>query len=426
MVIGTPSIQWYIGVSLAFSADIVGNVGVQILKIAHCRMLLEKTDPCITSLRTTGSPRSPVQQFNDKLLLPTHNTNTVCYHSTIQPNRKRKKIRELYICNPLWITGTVLQFLGSILDFFAVGFAPQSVVAPIGSLVVVINLIFTAIFQKETPSKTLIYTTTIVVMGSLITTFSSPKEELSYQTVNALVELYSSIYFIFYALLIGVALISLLVYHKYCKKYKAKYALEYERKYFKSHRFTVGTMSGIMGAQNILFAKGVSSMIVIAVSNDTSCFVYWEWYLLLVAMLCTVWFQLKWLNYGLKHFSPMQIIPVFQSFWTLVGILGGLIVYQEFDDFTNVKNQCMFALGCVFIIGGILYLTTLDKSQKRQSKIITDGHSINDIGSLLSDGSTESDELDYFNHTNNKLNINSCVVAAQANNLIDSGHTDSR
>merc|ERR1719150_709079 len=90
------------------------------------------------------------------------------------------------------------------------------------------------------------------------------------------------------------------------------------------------------------------------------CFTIWEWYLLFIAMLLTVYFQLKWLNYGLKYFSPMQIIPIFQSFWTLVGILGGLIVYQEFDDFKSVQNQCLFTFGCIVIIGGILYLTTLD------------------------------------------------------------------
>ena len=242
-------------------------------------------------------------------------------------------------------------------------------VAPIGSLVVVINLMFTPLFQKEMPSKQIVCTTTVIVLGSMVATVWSPKNHENYENEQEVLDLYSSVFFVSYALVAGAAMAALAAFHGYCQRYKAKFAEEYEVRVMKAHRFAVGALSGMMGAQNILFAKGVSTMMVFTVSyRNSCCFLFWEWYLLLLAMIGSVWFQLKWLNYGLKYFSPMQIIPVFQSFWTLIGIIGGLIVYQEFTDFKGQRDIFLFSLGCLVIIGGILYLTTLEKTGDAQGR----------------------------------------------------------
>ena len=172
----------------------------------------------------------------------------------------------------------------------------------------VINLILTPLFQKEIPSKKIIYITLIVLLGTMITTIFSPKDHSNYTTVSQVLDLYYTVYFMLYLIIVGVPMIGLLIFHNYCIKFKAKYGKEYERKFFKTHRFGCAALSGIMGAQNILFAKGVSTMIVFSVEDRNKlCFLYWEWYVLLISMLISVWFQLKWLNYGLRYFSQCRL-----------------------------------------------------------------------------------------------------------------------
>eukprot|EP01084_Bolivina_argentea_P229395 387189_1 len=367
------SVDWIIGVSLAVGANVIGNFGVQIIKIAHRKLDAEHSQQIESSIIGADA-------IDQKLINDTEHIDTDIIHTdmdtesseTATPYDKKKTgIMSTYLCNPLWICGFLFQLSCSLMDFGALGFAPESVVAPIGALSIVVNLICTPIFQGEKANLRLVIVTFLIVIGSVVTTVFSPKNHNSYTTVNDVIDCYKTIYFISYGIVVGVVLLILWIFHEYCKKLKKNNILYYNKYMLKIHRFSCATLSGTMGAQNILFAKGVSTMIVFTAQNgnNTVCFTLWQFYVILFAMLGSVWFQLKWLNYGLKYFSPMQIIPVFQSFWTLVGILGGLVVYQEFNDFENYLFKILFTVGVVVILTSILYLTTLKSTDLQQQKI---------------------------------------------------------
>ncbi|ETO08033.1 DUF803 domain protein, partial [Reticulomyxa filosa] len=130
----------------------------------------------------------------------------------------------------------------------------------------------------------------------------------------------------------------------------------YRTKYFRFHQFTIAALSGTMGAQNILFAKGASTLLVLTITNKGMMFTHYPTYLILIGLFWSIYFQLRWLNSGLKRFSALQVVPVFQSFWILVSVLGGLAVYQEFNDM-NTLTKCVFPVGVLMTIGGVSYLT---------------------------------------------------------------------
>merc|ERR1719210_1860122 len=70
------------------------------------------------------------------------------------------------------------------------------------------------------------------------------------------------------------------------------------------HRFAYGALSGTMGAQNMLFAKSTSTLIILTFSPDqhgNAFFVPWT-YLIVAALLFSIFFQLRWLNAGLQRF----------------------------------------------------------------------------------------------------------------------------
>ncbi|ETO28613.1 hypothetical protein RFI_08517 [Reticulomyxa filosa] len=82
-----------------------------------------------------------------------------------------------YVFDTLWLIGLFLQVIGAIFDFVALGFAPQSVVAPLGSLTLVVNVCLAPIMQNEIPSKRVIFSTFVIVIGCIITVVFSAKED---------------------------------------------------------------------------------------------------------------------------------------------------------------------------------------------------------------------------------------------------------
>ena len=54
-----------------------------------------------------------------------------------------------YYCLPLWWAAIGLMLLGEVGNFSAYGFAPASVVAPLGAACVVSNIIIAVLFLKE-------------------------------------------------------------------------------------------------------------------------------------------------------------------------------------------------------------------------------------------------------------------------------------
>ena len=51
--------------------------------------------------------------------------------SSSSPSSPEKKKKSGYGCHPWWIFGMFMVILGAVFDFLALGFAPQSVVAPL-------------------------------------------------------------------------------------------------------------------------------------------------------------------------------------------------------------------------------------------------------------------------------------------------------
>lgn len=79
-----------------------------------------------------------------------------------------------YTKDPLWWIGLVLMAIGEIGNFSAYGFAPASLVAPLGTTTVVANIFLAAMFLKEKIRAEHLFGSALTVIGAfLIVTFSS-------------------------------------------------------------------------------------------------------------------------------------------------------------------------------------------------------------------------------------------------------------
>lgn len=143
---------------------------------------------------------------------------------------------------------------------------------------------------------------------------------------------------------------------------------KYEAGYFKIHRFTVAALSGITGAQNILFAKSISTLMIVHFSENGNFFVCLETYIIILCLVGSIFFQLRWLNSGLSHFSALHIIPVFQAFWILFGVIGGLVVFGEYQQMKGFYERLYFGCGVFITICGVLYLVLQEEVELKKTK----------------------------------------------------------
>ena len=82
--------------------------------------------------------------------------------------------------------------------------------------------------------------------------------------------------------------------------------------------------------------------------------------------------QIYWLNCGLARWDALSNVPVFQSFWILVSVIGGGVFYNEFNDF-SVLQWIMFPLGVLLTIIGVYYLSQREIASVSKRRASTGG-----------------------------------------------------
>lgn len=268
----------------------------------------------------------------------------------------------------LWLIGFVGITGGAIGDFAALGFGAESVVAPLGSMTLVANVVLAPLLLKEVISKSDLVNTFLIVAGCVLAVaFASHKDCL--YTLDALFALYRTAAFGIYASTITVIILVWLVVIRWMERRLRVYG-EGHRKYrsvFKFHRFSYAAISGIVGSQSILFAKTSVELVMDSARGGTLFLLNPLSYLILLAMGSTVTLQIYWLNCGLARWEALYNVPVFQAFWILVSVVGGGVFYREFQGFTPL-NWLMFPAGVLLTVVGVIMLSQRDTTKVQEAK----------------------------------------------------------
>jgi len=83
-------------------------------------------------------------------------------------------VRNLYHKRALWRVGLGLVIFGSIADLAALSFGPQSLIAPLGSLTLVSNIIFAPLLLHEYVTTKALIATGGIVIGSAVAVAFAP------------------------------------------------------------------------------------------------------------------------------------------------------------------------------------------------------------------------------------------------------------
>lgn len=278
-------------------------------------------------------------------------------HSQIQREMAEGGKERNYALDFRWIFGMVCLIGGSLCDFAALGFGRQCVVAPLGSMSLVSNVLLSIPMHGERPSKEVIYATLSIMVGCAIAV-AFGGEKSAPVDLQGVFDFYFRSEFWIYAITMSSSMFIFwmcLQFLNYSREAGGEFYTE-KHQYF--HRFAYGALSGTMGAQNMLFAKSTSTLVIITFSDEHgNMFFHLQSYLIICALGFTIFMQLRWLNEGLKRFSALLVIPIFQAFWIFVSVVGGLYVFDELDQINGVA-VFSFCLGVIVTIGGVLFLST--------------------------------------------------------------------
>ncbi|CEO95256.1 Magnesium transporter [Plasmodiophora brassicae] len=287
-----------------------------------------------------------------------------------------------YYKQPLWVLGLILVVVGSLGDFSALGFAAQSIVAPVGSSTLVANLVFAIIWLKESINRNDIAGTALILTGSIIAVVFGNHEELLY-TLDEILALYKGGLFIAYSVVVVAFIGAMAIIVARCEtllstiKTKQQQLDNRDRimppervgalcqemvhldaeyaKVAKVHPFSLCSLSGTLGAQSILFAKCMSLLLRRTFEGDNQ-FVYGLTYVFILACGCTIFGQLHFLAMALQRFDALYVVPVFQCAFIGVSTLGGVCFFQEIQSF-GVAQSILFPSGLLMTLAGVYLLS---------------------------------------------------------------------
>lgn len=307
---------WYVGVIMSIFSSIASNLGVNIQKY------------------------SMIKEFKKMDADPDY--------------RERA-----YIFQRIWLFGLVLVIGGSLGDFAALGFAAQTLATPVGGFTMVANVFFAHFFLKERLTLRDIIATVLVVVGVVAVAASADKSEKTY-TLECLLLLYQRPVFLGYVAGVVVVIGGLYQCTRFLNKLReteprgARY-----KKWRRLHPICPAALSGVIGAQSVLFAKCSAELIKKTIAGESQ-FGNWQTYVIILCMFFTIFNQLHWLAAGLRYFDAVLIIPVFQCFFITGGVIGGGFFFDEFGGLSIVEKG-VFTAGVSTTIFGVYLLSQRDQ-----------------------------------------------------------------
>ncbi len=272
---------------------------------------------------------------------------------------------------PLWVTGMVCMICGSIADFVALGFAPQSLLAPLATFTLVFNVFMAQYLNKETPTPANIVATVIILAATFCIVYFGDTETKCYQ-LQELICRFTDTWMVVYMITSGTFMS--VAFYKSRQADKEADLLSIPMTERRTAALWMAPFGGMCGGNTFLFAKAVAELIKAQFRGEKGIISPIS-LLLVAALAANLWMQVVFLNEALRRFDILLIVPVYQTFWILSGTMAGLIYFKEYVVIRrSTFHAIMFLLGVAGAISGVALLAkgTRDTETKRQSTLLSD------------------------------------------------------
>jgi drug/metabolite transporter (DMT)-like permease len=243
-----------------------------------------------------------------------------------------------YLKSPYWWLGIVLMTIGEAGNFLAYGFAPASIVSPLGVVALISNCIIAPFMLKER-FRWRDVAGVVVAVGGAVTVVLSASDNNPKLGPDEIWELIKRWEFETYlGITVGVIIVLMIASNKYGER---------------NILIDLGLV-GLFGGFTALSTKGVASLLSYTLWRVITFPVF---YLLVAILIGTAVMQIKYINRALQRFDATQVIPVQFVMFTLSVILGSAILYRDFER-TSGDDAGKFVGGCALTFSGVWLITS--------------------------------------------------------------------
>ncbi|OKL57684.1 hypothetical protein UA08_07084 [Talaromyces atroroseus] len=272
------------------------------------------------------------QFYNDQETGDPDNTDhSVISDHTLRPNDgdATHGDRPSYLHSPYWWAGIVLMSLGELGNFLAYGFAPASIVSPLGVVALISNCMIAPFLLKEKFRARDFWGVVIAVAGAVVVVLSAETSETKIGPHDIWVMITKWEFELYLGL--TTALIIILMY-----------------------------LSGKYGSRTILIDLGLVGLFGVA---SLLSFTLWHVitfpisYLLVAVLVFSALMQVRYINRALQRFDSTQVIPTQFVLFTLSVIIGSAVLYRDFESAT-LSRALKFVGGCALTFLGVYFITS--------------------------------------------------------------------
>lgn len=282
------------------------------------------------------------------------------------------KLSATYLKSKWWWMGQILITVGEMGNFLAYGFAPASVVSPLGVFALVANCVIAPIFFKEIFRPRDFWGVIVAIAGAVTVVLSAKQEETKlgpHEVWDAITTLEFKIY-----MAITFSLIGFLMWLS--PRYGNRTIL-----------IDLGLV-GLFGGYTVLSTKGVSSMLS---STLLGAFATPVTYGLLFVLISTAVMQVRYINKALARFDSTQVIPIQFVSFTLCVIIGSAVLYRDFQR-TTQEQAVKFIGGCLLTFFGVFLITSgrprQDDDDDDDDETLSDAEGIEETINMFDQGPT--------------------------------------
>ncbi|KAJ5921302.1 hypothetical protein N7466_009628 [Penicillium verhagenii] len=246
--------------------------------------------------------------------------------------------RKSYLRSPYWWAGIILMVLGETGNFMAYGFAPASIVSPLGVVALISNCVIAPCLLKEQFRGRDFWGVLISIAGAVVVVLSakSSEEKLGPEEIWARITTWE--FETYLGLTTG--LICVLMWGSY--QYGPRSIL-----------IDVGLVA-LFGGYTALSTKGVSSLLSFTLWHVIT---YPITYLLVFILISSALMQIRYINRALQRFDSTQVIPTQFVLFTLSVIIGSAVLYRDFNSMSAVRGG-KFVGGCLMTFLGVYFITS--------------------------------------------------------------------
>ncbi|XP_056378341.1 NIPA-like protein 2 isoform X2 [Hyla sarda] len=260
-----------------------------------------------------------------------------------------------YYKSKLWWCGVLLMGIGELGNFAAYGFAPATLIAPLGCVAVIGSAAISVLFLKESLRASDVIGGTLAVTGTYLLVTFSPNVS---QDITALkVERFVVSWQFLVYLVLEVIIFCVLLY-----LYKRRGV---------NHIVVLLLLVAMLASVAVISVKAVAGMITMTFKGDMQL-TYAIFYVMAVAMVASCVFQVKFLNQAMQLYNATEVVPINYVFFTTSAILAGIIFYQEFRD-AGLLNIFMFIFGCLLSFLGVFLIARNQEKSTFQEPYINFG-----------------------------------------------------